>query len=79
MSVFISFLEAKIVLSQLAIGDLATQYFADRGIFSAGRIAEEDLKRVAGATGAKVVLLNMTRAFCSCVYFSLSFVRTKME
>jgi T-complex protein 1 subunit eta len=29
---------AQIVLSRLAIGDLATQYFADRGIFCAGRV-----------------------------------------
>ena len=28
---------ANIVLSRLAIGDLATQYFADRGLFCAGR------------------------------------------
>lgn len=30
---------ANIVLSRLAIGDLATQYFADRGIFCAGRVS----------------------------------------
>lgn len=29
---------AKIVLSRLAIGDLATQYFADRDVFCAGRV-----------------------------------------
>merc|ERR1719362_889698 len=29
---------ASVVLSKLAIGDLATQYFADRGIFCAGRV-----------------------------------------
>ncbi|KAF6152189.1 hypothetical protein GIB67_019411 [Kingdonia uniflora] len=45
---------AKIVLSRLAIGDLATQYFADRDIFCAGRVAEEDLQRVAAATGGNV-------------------------
>lgn len=45
---------AEIVLSRLAIGDLATQYFADRDIFSAGRVAEEDLQRVAAATGGSV-------------------------
>ena len=37
---------ANIVLSRIAIGDLATQYFADRHMFCAGRVAEEDLKRV---------------------------------
>lgn len=45
---------ANVVLSRLAIGDLATQKFADRGIFCAGRVPEEDLKRVALATGAKL-------------------------
>ncbi|CAG9461032.1 unnamed protein product [Pedinophyceae sp. YPF-701] len=45
---------AQIVLSRLAIGDLATQYFADRGVFCAGRVADEDMRRVAKATGAKV-------------------------
>jgi T-complex protein 1 subunit eta len=28
-----------IVLSRLPIGDLATQYFADRGLFCAGRVS----------------------------------------
>ena len=32
---------AQIVLSKLPIGDLATQYFADRGIFCAGRVPQE--------------------------------------
>jgi len=45
---------AKIVLSRLAIGDLATQYFADRQIFCAGRVSDEDLKRVCKATGASI-------------------------
>merc|ERR1712110_335921 len=36
---------AKIVLSKLPIGDVATQYFADRGLFCAGRVMEEDLNR----------------------------------
>lgn len=45
---------AKIVLSRLPIGDLATQYFADRDIFCAGRCVPEDLDRVCEATGAKV-------------------------
>ena len=34
---------AKIVLSRLAIGDLATQYFADRDIFCAGRVSAQCL------------------------------------
>lgn len=45
---------AKVVLSRLAIGDLATQYFADRDIFCAGRVTEEDLERVSRAVGAVV-------------------------
>jgi len=43
---------AKIVLSSLPIGDLATQYFADRNIFCAGRVPKDDLQRVAKASGA---------------------------
>ena len=43
---------AKIVLSSLPIGDLATQYFADHDIFCAGRVGKDDLTRVGKATGA---------------------------
>ncbi|KAK3706845.1 T-complex protein 1 subunit eta [Vermiconidia calcicola] len=50
---------AKVVLSKLPIGDLATQYFADRDIFCAGRVASEDLERVCQATGAS------TQSTCS--------------
>jgi T-complex protein 1 subunit eta len=45
---------ADIVLSKLPIGDLATQWFADRGIFCAGRVPDDDMKRVAKATGAQL-------------------------
>lgn len=45
---------AQIVLSRLPIGDLATQYFADRKIFCAGRVPQEDLLRVGKATGAVI-------------------------
>ena len=45
---------ANIVLSKLPIGDLATQYFADRGLFCAGRVEVGDLVRVAKATGGQV-------------------------
>lgn len=37
---------AQIVLSKLPVGDLATQFFADRNIFCAGRVPAEDLTRV---------------------------------
>ena len=47
-------LGANIILSKLAIGDLATQYFADRGLFCAGRVEAQDLQRVTRATGAPV-------------------------
>ena len=33
---------AKVILSKLPIGDLATQYFADRDLFCAGRVAADD-------------------------------------
>lgn len=45
---------AQVVLSKLPIGDLATQWFADRGIFCAGRVASADLKRVVQAVGGSV-------------------------
>merc|ERR1719163_1788277 len=45
---------AQVVLSKLAIGDLATQYFADRNIFCAGRVENEDLERTRRAVGGEV-------------------------
>lgn len=45
---------AKVVLSKLPIGDLATQFFADRDIFCAGRVSSDDMERVCQATGASV-------------------------
>jgi len=45
---------AQVVLSRLAIGDLATQYFSDRNIFSAGRVDNEDIERARRATGADI-------------------------
>lgn len=45
---------AKVVLSKLPIGDLATQWFADRDIFCAGRVAAADLQRVVQAVGGSV-------------------------
>ncbi len=42
---------ANIVLSKLPIGDLATQYFADRNIFCAGRMPNDELERICTATG----------------------------
>lgn len=45
---------AKVVLSKLPIGDLATQWFADRDIFCAGRVPAQDLRRVVQAVGGSV-------------------------
>ncbi|EKM83938.1 hypothetical protein AGABI1DRAFT_110547 [Agaricus bisporus var. burnettii JB137-S8] len=45
---------AKVVLSKLPIGDLATQWFADRDIFCAGRVAAGDLRRVVQAVGGSI-------------------------
>jgi T-complex protein 1 subunit eta len=45
---------ANIVLSKLPIGDLATQYFADRDIFCAGRVPAEDMARLVKATGGQI-------------------------
>lgn len=42
------------MLSKLPIGDLATQFFADRDIFCAGRVPSEDLLRTQKATGGKI-------------------------
>lgn len=46
---------AKVVLSKLPIGDVATQYFADRDMFCAGRVPEEDLKRTMKACGGAIL------------------------
>ena len=46
---------AKVVLSRLPIGDVATQYFADRDMFCAGRVTEEDLKRTMKACGGAIM------------------------
>lgn len=42
------------MLSKLPIGDLATQFFADRDIFCAGRVTAEDMDRVVKAVGGSV-------------------------
>lgn len=45
---------AQIILSKLPVGDLATQYFADRGLFCAGRVAQDDMERTMRATGGVI-------------------------
>jgi T-complex protein 1 subunit eta len=46
---------AQVVLSKLPIGDVATQYFADRDMFCAGRVPEEDMRRTMKACGGAVM------------------------
>ncbi|CAG2114323.1 unnamed protein product [Medioppia subpectinata] len=46
---------AKVVLSKLPIGDVATQYFADRDLFCAGRVPEDDLKRTMRSCGGSIL------------------------
>lgn len=46
---------AKIVLSKLPIGDIATQYFADRDMFCAGRVPDDDLRRTMKACGGAIL------------------------
>lgn len=46
---------AKVVLSKLPIGDVATQYFADRDMFCAGRVPDDDLQRTLKACGGAVL------------------------
>eukprot|EP00040_Diaphanoeca_grandis_P018197 m.95546 g.95546 ORF g.95546 m.95546 type:complete len:567 (+) comp26829_c0_seq1:140-1840(+) len=45
---------AKVVLSKLPIGDVATQWFSDRDIFCAGRVADDDLKRTMTSCGGAI-------------------------
>ncbi|CCI40265.1 unnamed protein product [Albugo candida] len=55
---------AQIILSKLPIGDLATQYFADRGLFCAGRVAQDDMERTLRATGG-VLQTSVNDMTCS--------------
>ncbi|CAG9329164.1 CCT7_2 [Blepharisma stoltei] len=63
---------AQVVLSKLPIGDLATQYFADRQLFCAGRVPIEDLQRIAKASGGQILttVSNVpAEALGSCAIF----------
>jgi hypothetical protein len=66
---------AFLLSARLAIGDLGTQYFADRGIFCAGRVADEDLQRVAKATGSwqafRTWMLHLNIGLSFNVYLAL--------
>ena len=57
---------AKVVFSRKSIGDLATQYFAERGIICGGRISDDDLAKISKGTGAKILSsdLNFNLNYC---------------
>ena len=57
-----AFAGAVVVLSKLPIGDVATQWFADREMFCAGRVAEEDLKRTMKACGGSIQVYTLSKA-----------------
>ena len=46
---------ATVVLSNKSIGDLATQYFADHKVFCAGRVLDEDMKRISTCSSARII------------------------
>ncbi|ABW97880.1 tcpH (nucleomorph) [Hemiselmis andersenii] len=51
----ISETKVKAVFSTQAIGDLATQYFAERSVICGGRISSDDITRISKGTGARFV------------------------
>lgn len=59
---------AQVVLSKLPIGDVATQYFADRDMFCAGRVTEPDMKRTMKACGGSIQtsVQNLTDDVLGC-------------
>lgn len=63
---------ANVVLSTLSIGDYATQYFAKYGVFSAGRVPEDEINRITRACGGRTVstvsLIN-ERSLSRCALF----------
>ena len=46
---------AKVVLSKLRIGDVATQFFADRDVFCCGPVKPDDIKRTIGSCGGAIL------------------------
>lgn len=61
---------ANVVLSSLPVGDYATQYFARKNIFCAGRVAKEDLFRVVNACGGKIYnSTNFLKIYGTCALF----------
>lgn len=48
-------IKTKAVFSKQAIGDLATQYFAERGMICCGRLSNDDIVRISKGTGARLI------------------------
>ena len=48
-------IKTKAVFSIQAIGDLATQYFAERGVFCGGRLSNDEIVRISRGTGAQLI------------------------
>ena len=51
----ISRAKTNVIFSKLPIGDLATQYFAERGILCGGRVSNDDMTRISKGTFAQIV------------------------
>nr|UXY87775.1 T-complex protein1 eta SU [Cryptomonas curvata] len=51
----ISQVKTNVIFSKLPIGDLATQYFAERGILCGGRVSSDDMTRISRGTSAQIV------------------------
>lgn len=44
-----------VILSSLPIGDFATQFLSEKGIFCAGRVNKKTLEEISSITGAKII------------------------
>lgn len=55
-----------VVFSRKSVGDLATQYFAERDIICGGRVSDDDISKISKGTGAKILSsdLNFTSIYC---------------
>ncbi len=48
-------IKTKAIFSAQTIGDLATQYFAERGILCGGRLSNDEMIRMSRGTGAQII------------------------
>ena len=55
-----------VVISSQSIGDIATQYLADRDVFCAGRVEKSDFERIAKASGA-IPLMTVSKINTSSI------------